>query len=71
MNREMMRSQLTLADEMIATRQAQIEKQRSEIAELRRNGLDVTKAQAALEDLELSLALYKQHRDRLAEEFKK
>jgi hypothetical protein len=71
MDREMLAAQLKDADETIAARHEQIDLQRKLVARLETEDPEVAEARATLERLELAQALYKQHRDRLAEALKK
>ena len=68
MNREEWQLHLVLAERCVVEGQAQIEKQRTIIEELERNGWDTTRAKDFLAALFESQGSYERHRDRLQQE---
>lgn len=71
MDRNVLAAQLEDADKTIVERQLEIEQEIAALAELERNGLNTETARDKLERLELALVLYRQHRQRLADELGK
>ena len=66
MDQQILLQQLKNADELLAERQKEIDKLRSQIAESASGGQEIEKLRKALERLELAQTLYRAHRDQLA-----